>query len=157
MNAAIVNIMIKEAIEIKQLYLKDVSFESPHAPEALNQQWQPNVDIKLHSSNRKLSEDNLYESVLQVTVTAKQNDITVFVVEVEQAGIFEIPEDGDEWVDKALQVECPNILFPFAREMITSTISKGGFPHILMGPINFESIYQQKKFVQDEPVVGKPH
>lgn len=148
---------MKEAIEIKQIYLRDVSFESPHAPEILGQQWQPNIDIKLHSSNRKIDEDNLYESVLQVTVTAKQNDITVFVVEVEQAGVFEIPNDSNEAVDKALQVECPNILFPFARETITSVISKGGFPQVLMGPINFESIYQQKKFVQDEPVVGKPH
>jgi len=144
-------------IEIKYIYLKDASFESPHTPKILEVHWSPNVDIKLHSMNSKLEEDDLYESVLQVSVTAKHEETTIFVAEVEQAGVFQISELLEEELDKTLQVECPNILFPYAREAISGLVSKGGFPQLLMAPINFEHIYIQKNHAQNERVTGKPH
>ena len=144
-------------IEVKHIYIKDISFESPHTPKVLESQWNPNVDIKLHSLNTKVEGDNLYESVLQVTVTAKHDETTIFMVEVEQAGLFQITELSGEELDKTLQVECPNILFPYAREAISGMVSKGGFPQLLMAPINFESIYIQKHYAKNEQVTSKPH
>ena len=144
-------------IEVKHIYIKDASFESPHAPKILETQWNPNVDIKLHSLNAKLDDDDLYESILQVTVTAKHEDSTIFMAEVEQAGVFQISEFVGEELDKILQVECPNILFPYAREAISSLVSKGGFPQLLMAPINFEHIYIQKHHAKNERMTSKPH
>lgn len=144
-------------IEIKYIYVKDASFESPHTPQILEQQWNPNVDIKLHSLNAKIEENDLYESILQVTVTAKNEETTIFVAEVEQAGVFQIAELDGEELDKTLQVECPNILFAYAREAISSMVSKGGFPQLLMAPINFESIYIQKHYAKKEQMTSKPH
>ena len=145
-------------IEIKHIYVKDASFESPHTPQILEAQWNPNVDIKLHSLNTKMDDDeNLYESVLHITVTAKHDKTTIFMVEIEQAGVFHISELMGEDLDKTLQVECPNILFPYAREAISSMVSKGGFPQLLMAPINFESIYIQKNYAKNEQVTSKPH
>ena len=144
-------------IEIKHIYIKDASFESPHTPKVLGLQWNPNVDIKLHSLNAKMEEDNLYESILQITVTAKHEETTIFMAEVEQAGVFKISELGEEELDKTLQVECPNILFPYAREAISNMVSKGGFPQLLMAPINFENIYIQKNYAKSERMTSKPH
>ena len=145
-------------IEIKHIYIKDASFESPHTPHILESQWNPTVDIKLHSLNTRIEEDdNLYESILHVAVTAKHDETTIFMVEIEQAGVFEISELMDEELDKTLQVECPNILFPYAREAISYMVSKGGFPQLLMAPINFESIYIQKNYAKNEQVTSKPH
>ena len=145
-------------IEIKYIYIKDASFESPHTPQILESQWNPNIDIKLHSLNTKIEEDDdLYESILHVTVIAKHEETTIFVAEIEQAGVFQISELSDEELDKTLQVECPNILFPYAREAISNMVSKGGFPQLLMAPINFESIYVQKQYAKNEQVTSKPH
>lgn len=144
-------------IEVKHIYIKDASFESPHTPKILESQWNPNLDIKLHSLNTKMDEDDLYESILHITVTAKRDETTIFMVEVEQAGLFHISELVGEELDKTLQVECPNILFPYARETISSMVSKGGFPQLLMAPINFESIYTQKHYAKTEQVMSKPH
>ena len=145
-------------IEIKYIYVKDASFESPHTPQILELQWSPNIDIKLHSLNTKMEEDDdLYESILHVTVTAKHEETTIFMAEIEQAGVFQISELSGEELDKILQVECPNILFPYAREAISNLVSKGGFPQLLMAPINFESIYIQKHYAKNEQVTSKPH
>ena len=144
-------------IEIKHIYIKDVSFESPRTPEILDLQWDPNVDIKLHSQNSKLEESDLYESVLQITVIAKHEETTIFMAEVEQAGVFQIPILEGEELNKTLQVECPNILFPYARENISSMISKGGFPPLLMASIDFENLYIQKHYAKKEQMTGKPH
>ena len=145
-------------IEVKHIYIKDASFESPHTPKILELQWNPNVDINLHSIHAKIEdEDNLYESILQITVTAKHEETTIFMAEVEQAGVFQISEISGEELNKALQVECPNILFPYVREAISSMVTKGGFPQLLLAPINFESIYIQKHYAKKEQMTGKPH
>ncbi|MBC6413590.1 MAG: protein-export chaperone SecB [Chromatiales bacterium] len=145
-------------IEVKSIYIKDASFESPHTPKILDLQWNPNVDIDMHSINGKIEEaDNLYESILQITVTAKHEETTIFMVEVEQAGVFQISELSGEELNKALQVDCPNILFPYAREAISSIVSRGGFPQLLLAPINFKSIYLQKNYAKKERMTGKPH
>ena len=145
-------------IEIKYIYVKDASFESPYTPQILESQWNPNIDIKLHSLNTQMEDDDdMYESILHVTVTAKHKETTIFMVEIEQAGVFQISELSGEELDKALQVECPNILFPYAREAISNMVSKGGFPQLLMAPINFESIYIQKHYAENEQMTSKPH
>ena len=144
-------------IEVRNIYIKDASFESPHTPKILEFQWDPNVDIKLHSLNEKMEENNVYESILRITVTAKRDETTIFMAEVEQAGLFQISELVGEELDRTLQVECPNILFPYAREAISNMVSKGGFPQLLMAPINFESIYIQKHYAKNEQVTSKPH
>ena len=131
-------------LDIKKIYVKDVSFESPKAPDALDEKWQPHLDIQLRSSSTKLSDEDFYEVTLHMTITARKDQETIFLVDVTQAGTFEFTNVDKKETDAALQIHCPNILFPFARETIAGLITKGGFPQLLLGPINFEAIYKQK-------------
>ncbi len=145
-------------LEIKRVYLKDASFESLHAPDSLEREWHPHIDINLQSSSQKIR-DTLYEVVLHVTITAMQEDKRIFVVEIEQGGTFTLSGFSEQRMTAVLQAYCPNILFPFVRETIASLVSKGGFPQLLLGPINFDAVYRQKQqALQIEPQdIGKPH
>ena len=129
---------------IQKLYLKDVSFESPNSPQAFTDgEWQPQVNVQLNTSNRVISE-GVYEVVLDITVTAKQNDTTAFLVELKQAGVFSLTGFAEENLGGMLDVYCPDTLFPYAREAISELINKGGFPQLLLQPVNFNALYTQK-------------
>lgn len=145
-------------LEIKRVYLKDASFESLHAPDSLEAEWHPHIDINLQSSSQKLRE-TLYEVVLHITIAARQDEKRIFLVEIEQGGTFVISGFSDKKLESVLQAYCPNILFPFVRETIANLVSKGGFPQLLLGPVNFEAVYRQKQqALQVEPQeIGKPH
>ncbi len=129
---------------IQKLYLKDVSFESPNSPQAFTDgDWQPQVNVQLNSGNKVISQDT-YEVVLEITVTAKQNEKTAFLVELKQAGIFTISGFPEENLGGMLGAYCPETLFPYAREAISELISKGGFPQLLLQPVNFNALYTQQ-------------
>ena len=104
---------------IQRIYMKDSSFETPKAPEIFREQWEPQVSIDLQTSSKKI-EDKIYEVVLGVTVTVKIKELVAFLVEVKQAGIFSIGEFPEDQLGQLLGSFCPNILFPYARESITS-------------------------------------
>ena len=129
--------------EIVRIYLKDVSFETPNSPEVFRQDFKPEVNLQLNTSVNKLDGD-LFEVVLNVTVTSKQGDKTGFLVEVQQAGIFELKGYDEAQKGSVLGAYCPNTLYPFAREAISDLVVKGGFPQLLLSPINFDALYTQK-------------
>lgn len=135
---------------IQKIYLKDVSFESPNSPQSFTEgEWKPQVNVQINSANQAIAQDT-YEVVLSITVTAKQNDKTAFLVEVKQAGVFTIAGFPDENLGGMIGAYCPESLFPFAREAIAEMISKGGFPQLLLAPVNFNALYTQQMQQQAE-------
>ncbi len=129
---------------IQKLYLKDVSFESPNAPKVFTDgDWKPEVNVQLNSANQTLGQDT-YEVDLKITVTAKQSDKTAFLVELTQSGIFTVAGFDQENLRGMLGAFCPETLFPFAREAIAELVSKGGFPPLLLAPVNFNALYMQQ-------------
>lgn len=134
----------KQKFEIQKIYIKDISFETPNSPKIFTEKWNPKTDVHIQTENSKLDEENdIYEVCIAVTVTATQEETTAFLVEIKQAGIFLIQNFPNEQIGQLLGSYCPNILFPFARESISELISKGGFPQLLLNPVNFEALYQQ--------------
>ena len=127
---------------IHRIYIKDISFEAPNSPQVFNDTWQPKNSMDLNTNAQKLA-DNLYEVVLSITVTVKNNEQTAFLVEVHQAGIFQIEGFEDEHLQGVLGSFCPNVIFPYAREAVSDIVSRGGFPQLLLAPINFDALYQQ--------------
>jgi preprotein translocase subunit SecB len=125
---------------LQRLYTKDVSFESPNAPQVFQGEWKPQVNMDLNTENQQLSE-NQWEVVLTITVTAKVEDKAAFIVEIQQAGVFLIDGLSPPQVAQTLGAFCPNILFPYARESIDTLVVKGSFPALMLQPVNFDAIY----------------
>jgi preprotein translocase subunit SecB len=134
---------------IEKIYVKDLSLEIPNAPAVFMQRETPQVGIELGNKVTKLEED-VFEVVLSVTVTSKIEDKTVFLVEVAQAGIFQMRNIPQDNLEAIVSVTCPNILFPYAREAVSDLITRGGFPPVLLSPINFEALYAQQRQQQVE-------
>jgi preprotein translocase subunit SecB len=130
---------------IGKIYAKDFSFESPQVPEVFRQSdWKPQTELNIRSSHTAI-QDSHHEIVLTITVEAKADDKTIFLIELQQAGLFEIDGYEGEELGAILGSFCPNILFPYARESIAALIQKGGFPEFIMQPINFDALYLQAK------------
>ncbi len=134
---------------IQRIYVKDLSFEAPNAPEVFSGEWKPEINIQLNTAASKLNNDH-YEMVLSVTVTAKQGENTSFLAEVHQAGIFFIKNIPEEEMGPMLGIYCPNVLFPYAREAISDLITRGSFPQMLLAPVNFEAMFAQQQQRQQE-------
>jgi len=128
---------------IQRIYTKDISFESPNSPEVFTMDWKPSINVNLGTATKRLNDDH-FEVVLTVTVTAAQNDNTSFLAEVQQAGIFQIAGIPDEEMGPMMGIFCPNILFPYAREVVSDLVSRGSFPQFVLAPVNFEAIYAQQ-------------
>jgi len=141
-------------LNILRIYLKDVSFEAPNSPNIFVQEFKPQIEVQLTTSSTLLDED-LYEVVLQVSASAKHEEKTGFLAEIQQAGIFHIQGYDDEHRKLALGVACPKHLFPFAREAISDLVTKGGFPQLLLAPINFNNFYQQKLAAEKEQAASE--
>ena len=130
---------------IEKLYIKDLSFESPQSPGVFTQSAQPQSNVSLEVRHAVLDEENgFYEVVLYMQLQAKEDDKTWFLVELQQAGVFLIRNVPDEELPKLLEIACPNILLPYAREVIADLTGKGGFPPLLIQPVNFEGLFFQK-------------
>ncbi len=129
---------------IEKLYIKDASVEVPNAPKIFTNRTAPQVNVELANSATKL-DDGVYEVSIKVTVTAKIEEETAFLVEVTQAGIFGIRGIPDENLEMVLAITCPNILFPYAREAISDMVTRAGFMPVLLNPINFEALYAQQQ------------
>jgi len=130
-------------LAIQKIYVKDFSFESPHTPQVFGKSdWAPKTDLNLRSSHTAGSENN-HEVVLTISVEAKEEDQTLFLVELHQAGLFHISGYSDEEFKALVGSFCPNILYPYAREVVSSIVTKGGFPEFILQPINFDALYAQ--------------
>ena len=136
---------------IEKIYVKDLSLEIPNAPQAFLERDTPNVDIQLHHNSTGVDE-GVYQTTLTVTVTAKVNDKTLFLVEAAQAGLFLIRGVPASEMQPVLAIACPNVLFPYARETIADAVIRAGFPPVHLAPINFEGLYQQQLAQMQQPV-----
>ncbi|SNR65125.1 protein translocase subunit secB [Methylobacillus rhizosphaerae] len=132
------------AFGIEKVYVKDLSLEVPNAPQIFIKLETPQIGIELGNTATQL-EEGVFEVALTVTVTSKVEEKTVFLVEVIQAGIFQIRNIPQENVEFILGVTCPNIIFPYARETISDLITRAGFPPVLLNPVNFEALYAQQQ------------
>ncbi len=130
-------------LAIQKIYVKDLSFEAPNTPAIFMEQKSPQVDLQMHNEAKSLDEQT-HEIVLTITVTVKLEEKTVYLVEVKQAGIFTLSGFTKEQLEMVSATACPNILFPYARETISDVVIRGGFPPLLLNPVNFDAIYQQE-------------
>ena len=132
----------EKQFSIQKIYTKDISFESPESPKVFTEKWEPSVDFNLGTNSSPL-ENALFEVAITVTVTVKTAETTAYLVEATQAGIFSLAGFADEELGPMLGSFCPNILFPYAREVISDLVAKGGFPQLLLAPVNFDALYAQ--------------
>lgn len=131
---------------IEKLYVKDMSLEVPHAPGIFLERENPQIDLQLQTQAGTV-EEGVYEVVVTVTVTAKlpEKDKVMFLIEAKQAGIFQVRNVPADEMETVLAVLCPNILYPYLREVVSNVAVRAGFAPVMLNPINFESIYQQQK------------
>ena len=128
---------------IQRIYVKDISFESPNTPGIYAEEWKPDTNLQMNSEAKPAGE-NYYEVVLQLTVTVKSQDKVAFLVEISQAGVFEIAGYSNDEMNHLLAAYCPSVLFPYAREAVAGLVSKGSFPEMHLSPINFDALYAQR-------------
>ncbi|MDR5902977.1 MULTISPECIES: protein-export chaperone SecB [Halomonas] len=131
---------------VQRIYVKDISFEAPNSPAVFQQPFKPKVGLNLDTTSTQVG-DGLYEVTIKVTaqVTHSEEGTTSFLAELEQAGLFRITGIEGEQLDHTLGAFCPNVLFPYARECIDNLVNRGGFPPLMLSPVNFEAIYARKK------------
>lgn len=134
----------KKSIQPQKIYLKDVSFETPNSPGIFTLDWKPNVDIEINNKSAVLADD-LHEVLLTLTVTVKVGESTAFLAEVHQAGIFVMHGLEPEELQRAQHVFCMRMLYPYASAAMTEIITKGGFPQLLLAPVNFDALYVQRQ------------
>ena len=127
---------------VEKIYLKDVSFEAPGAPQVFNEAGQPNLQMNLSQKVQRLS-DRAFEVVLGVTLTCTVGEKTAYLCEVQQAGLFGLAGFDEQTLDAMLGTHCPHALYPYARQVIADLIQGGGFPPFVLQPINFESLYAE--------------
>lgn len=131
---------------IEKLYVKDLSLEIPHAPAIFLERENPQIDLQLHT-NATPVEEGVYEVTITVTVTAKlpEKDKVMFLVEAKQAGIFQLRNIPQSEIEAVLAVVCPNILYPYLREVVSDVVVRAGFAPVILSPINFDALYQQQR------------
>lgn len=135
----------KSQFAIQRIFLKDASLESPQTPAVFKEKdWDPKLDVEMNTKTAAL-EEGLHEVVLDITVTAKINDKTAFLVQVQQAGVFVVHGVSGDALERTLGSFCPNILYPYAREAVTDLIQRGGFPPVYLAPVNFDAMFEQYK------------
>jgi preprotein translocase subunit SecB len=132
---------------IEKIYVKDLSLENPGAPASFQMTEAPQVEIGLRTRGEQIQND-VYECVLTLTVTARVGDKTVFLVETSQAGVFAIRGVTPEQLQPVLAVHCPNVLFPYARETVSDATMRAGFPPVILAPIDFDGLYRQQLAAQ---------
>lgn len=130
------------AFAIQKIYLKDISFETPSGLEVFTKAWKPNIQQDLNIQVSQVDE-NLHDVVLLLTITARIDNKVIFLVEVKQAGLFTIAGLTGMQLSHAINTLCPQILFPYARETIDSILTRGGFPPLMLAPINFDAVFAQ--------------
>lgn len=132
-------------VAIQKIYIKDFSFESPQTPQVFTEgKWEPKTNLNLRSTHSAHAGDH-HEVVLTITVETKHEEKTLFLIELQQAGLFYITGYADEEFAAVVGSFCPNVLFPYAREAIAGLVSRGGFPELVLQPINFDALYAQSR------------
>ena len=149
-------------LQIQRIYVKDVSFEAPNLPHIFNQEWKPKLAFDLSTETVKLADD-LYEVCLNISVetTLEDSDDVAFICEVKQAGVFTISGLDDMQMAHCLTPQCPNMLFPYARELVSNLVNRGTFPALNLSPVNFDALFveylqrqQQEQESAEQPSVN---
>ena len=135
---------IEFALGIRSQYLKDISFENPQAPEIFKKNIKPDIDISV-DIKANLKEENLYEIILYFKVVYEFEEKIIFMIEIEYAGLFDLSKIKKEDLEFVSLVECPKLLFPYVRQIVSNLTSYGGFPAVLIEPVDFNSIYKKNK------------
>ena len=144
-------------LAIVKIYVKDLSFESPQSPTVFQRnEWSPKTNLNLRSTHTPV-ENDIHEVVLTITVEAKDEETTLFLVELQQAGLFDITGYDKEEFGALVGSFCPNILFPYARETLATMVQKGGFPEFVLQPLNFDALYMQSMQQQAEAAPTEAH
>jgi len=138
-----------QAVEfgIQRIFVKDISFESPSAPKVFRDQWDPQVNLEVNTKVERLESDT-WEVVLGLTIQARKESKAIFVIEIQQAGIFTIKGIEGDGLNRVLGTYCPNILYPYAREVVDTLAVRGSFPALMLQPINFDALYDQEQAKQ---------
>ncbi len=134
---------------LQRIYVKDISFETPGGIEVFRQAWKPRVNLEMNTRQNKIDDQN-FEVILTLSVTASQEDKTAFIVEIQQAGIFYVAGLEEQQLRQVLATVCPSILFPYAREAIDSLVVRGSYPPLMLAPVNFDALYLQAMRQQQE-------
>ena len=138
----------EQQFAIQRIYVKDFSFEAPSTPNIFQQEWKPEMHLDIRTESRNMQE-NLHEVVLNLTVSVKNDNKDAFVAEVKHAGIFTIKGFENEQLHQTLGSFCPSVIYPYAREVISDAVARGGFPQLILAPVNFEALYMQHKTQQE--------
>ena len=129
---------------LDKIYVKDTSLEVPHAPQIFLNREQPNIELNISFNTNKIDE-GVYQTVLHAVVNAKIGEQQMFLVEIDQAGIFQLRNIPEDQIELIQNIECPNMLFPYLREAVSDLTSRAGFIPVVLAPINFAYLYQQKQ------------
>lgn len=141
---------------VEKLFVKDLSIEVPNAPKIYLERETPQVEIQMNNVSSTIDE-GFFEVLLTVTVTAKIGEKSVFLVEATQGGVFQIRNVPQQEMDVVLGVTCTNILYPYAREVVSDAVVRAGFPPVVLAPVNFEAIYQARQQSQAQPAAASTH
>ena len=144
------------AFSVEKLFVKDLSIEVPNAPRIYLERDPPQIEIQMNNAANPI-DDGYYVVLLTVTVTAKLGDKSVFLVEATQGGVFQIRNVAQPEMEVVLGVTCPNILFPYVREVISDAVVRAGFPPVVLAPMNFEAIYQARQQIQAQAAAAPTH
>lgn len=148
------------SFEIQRIYVKDLSYEAPNTPHTFTEEWKPEVQLNLETKSNRIQE-NIHEVILSVTATVSSSKKSAFIIEVHQSGIFMINGFEQDQLHQMLGSFCPNILFPYAREVISDVVVRGGFPQLILAPVNFDALYSQhmneQKPAETDSGEGKVH
>lgn len=134
---------VEKQFAIQKIYTKDISFETPNSPKVFIEKWEPSVEFNLATQVQQLDEA-LMEAAIKLTITVKSGELVAYLVEVSQAGIFVLSGFNDEEMSGMVGSFCPNILFPYAREVVSDLVAKGGFPQFILAPVNFDALFAQQ-------------
>ncbi|HSI54795.1 MAG: protein-export chaperone SecB [Ramlibacter sp.] len=141
--------------QIQRVYLKEASLEQPNSPAILLEQEQPSVDIQLGVEGAPAA-DGVYEICVTATVTTKVKDKTVFLIEVKQAGIFEIRNIAEDQMNMLMGIACPQIVYPYLRSNVADIVTRAGFPPVHLAEINFQAMYEQQKIDAQQQQAAEP-
>lgn len=133
-----------QQLAIQKIYLKDASLESPSSPQVFRSNWKPETHLDLDTRSAQIDDQGNYEVIVRITVTAKLEERTAYLVEIQQAGIFSVQGFDEATHNGILGSYCPGILFPYAREVISELTTKAGFPPTVLAPVNFDALYAEK-------------
>lgn len=132
----------EQQFAIQRIYVKDISYEAPGVPSVFQGEWKPELNLDINTKTSVIEEDT-HEVVLSLTVTVKNQNETAFLIEVHHAGIFTIKGFNKDQLKQTLGAFCPSVLYPYAREVVSDVVSRGGFPQLILAPINFDALYAQ--------------